>query len=79
MSLQSELISINRMHANEPNVLLPYTLEDVRWILFQNTKFNKNYTFNGILPSETVSRLRTEGLSVELTENNHTVVSWQIR
>lgn len=79
MILKVALTKINRMYAGEPNIDLPYTLDDVRTILLTSTKFNKTHTFKGILPSETVSRLRTEGLDVRLTDENHTVISWELR
>lgn len=77
--LQSDLIKINRMYAGEPNIELPYSVDDVRNILIASVKFNKSHTFKGFLPSETVSRLRTEGLDVRLTNDNHTIVSWELR
>lgn len=77
--LQADLIKINRMYAGEPNIELPYSVDDVRNILFASVKFNKSHTFKGFLPADTVSRLRTEGLDVRLTDDNHTVVSWGIR
>lgn len=79
MALKQDLLSINRMHFGEPNVILPYTYEDVRHLLIFGTKFNKTFTLNGTLHAEVIDKLRSEGIDVSLAENNHTVLSWQIR
>lgn len=76
MSLKTDLLAINRQAAGEPNAALPYTLDDVRTILITTVRFNKNHTFKGTLPSDTVNKLRSEGLDVQLNEEGHTVVSW---
>lgn len=76
MSLKSDLLAINRQAAGEPNAALPYTFEDVRALLISSVKFNKTHKFKGTLPSDTVNKLRTEGLDVQLNEEGHTVVSW---
>lgn len=76
MALKQDLMAINKMYAGQAT-LLPYTLGDVRNILLSSVKFEKKYTFKGILPPDTVNRLRSEGLDVELNpDNNHTVLSW---
>lgn len=64
------------MSAGESNIALPYTLDDVRTILISSVKFNKMHVFKGTLPFDTVQKLRSEGLDVQLNEEGHTVVSW---
>lgn len=75
--LKTTLVSINKSAANEPNVRFGYSFEDVRTILVSTAKFNRTHTFKGILPTETILKLRAEGLAVTIDENNHTTVSWQ--
>lgn len=78
MSLKNDLIALNRKFSSSEFTTLPYNLTDVRNVLIANTKFNRKYTFDGILPVDTIMELRGEGLDV-MVENDKTIVSWEIR
>lgn len=79
MPLKQDLLSLNRFYAGDYNAQLPYTLDDVRTILLSSVKFDKSYTFKGLLPPDTVNKLRSDQIDVQINENGHTVLSWGLR